>query len=282
MGKHPLAMRPTASSPSLLSRCYAAAVVLFLIGPILIGVVVAFSSGDRLEFPPPGLSLRWFKEALRTPQFMEGLWNSVIIAAGSAALATLAGTGAAIALNHYRFFGRSAVQALVMLPITLPGIVLGLGLLFMLRGYGLKPGLLAATFGHAMLSVPYVTAMVLAALANYDRSLERASLSLGVGPVRTFFRITLPLIRNGVIAGAVSAFLISLDNFSLSLFITKGDTLPLRLMQQLLFYADPSVAAISTLLLVGSLVLVVFVLPLVTWARDRSTDERAAIRTERR
>ena len=103
-----------------------------------------------------------------------------------------------------------------------------------------------------MLSVPYVTAMVLAALANYDRSLERASLSLGVGPVRTFFRITLPLIRTGVIAGAISAFLISLDNFSLSLFITKGDTLPLRLMQQLLFYADPSVAAMSTLLLVGS------------------------------
>jgi putative spermidine/putrescine transport system permease protein len=191
MGKHALAMRPTTASLSPLSRCYAAIVVLFLVGPILIGVVVAFSSGDRLEFPPPGLSLRWFKEALRTPQFMEGLWNSVIIAAGSAALATLAGTGAAIALNHYRFLGRSAVQALVMLPITLPGIVLGLGLLFMLRSYGLKPGLLAATFGHAMLSVPYVTAMVLAALANYDRSLERASLNLGVGPVRTFFRITL-------------------------------------------------------------------------------------------
>lgn len=282
MGKHALAMRPTAATLSPLSRCYAAIVVLFLVGPILIGVVVAFSSGERLEFPPPGLSLRWFKEALRTPQFMEGLWNSVIIAAGSAVLATLAGTGAAIALNHYRFFGRSAVQALVMLPITLPGIVLGLGLLFMLRGYGLKPGLLAATFGHAMLSVPYVTAMVLAALANYDRSLERASLNLGVGPVRTFFRITLPLIRNGVIAGAVSAFLISLDNFSLSLFITKGDTLPLRLMQQLLFYADPSVAAISTLLLVGSLVLAVFVLPLATWARGRTTDEPAAIRAERR
>ena len=133
MGEHAIAMRAAAATPSLPARCYAALVVLFLIGPILIGVVVAFSSGDRLEFPPPGLSLRWFREALRTPQFMEGLWNSVIIAAGSAALATLAGTGAAIALNHYRFFGRSAVQALVMLPITLPGIVLGLGLLFMLQ-----------------------------------------------------------------------------------------------------------------------------------------------------
>jgi len=244
------------------NRAFAFLVVAFLLAPIVIAVIVAFSSGDTLRFPVPGLSLQWFAIAVTKPQYIEGLWVSCVIGLGNAVLATTAGTGAALAIHRYRFPGRAAVQALVMLPIAMPGIVLGLGLLFTLAVYGMQPGLLAATLGHAVLGIPYVVAMVTAALANYDISLERASLNLGVGPVRTFFLVTLPMIRGGVIAGAVSAFLISFDNFSLSLFITKGDTLPLRLMQQLLAYADPSVAAISTLLVVASLAGMIFLLPL--------------------
>lgn len=255
------------ATPGLASRFFAALVILFLLGPIVIAGIVAFSSGDRLEFPVPGFSLRWFAVALSTPQYIEGLTVSTIIGLGNAALATIAGTGAAIAIHRYRFRGRSAIQALVMLPIAMPAIVLGLALLFTLVVYDMRPGLLAATLGHAVLGVPYVVAMVSAALSNHDGSLERASMNLGVGPVRTFFLITLPMIRGGVIAGAVSAFLISFDNFSLSLFITRGDTLPLRLMQQLLAYADPSVAAISTLLVFASLAGMVFLLPLALRAR---------------
>ncbi len=257
-----MATSRSSAQPGLASRFFAAFVVLFLMGPIIIAGIVAFSSGDRLEFPIPGFSLRWFLVALQTPQYIEGLTVSAIIGLGNALLATVAGTGAAIALHRYRFHGRSAVQALVMLPIAMPAIVLGLGLLFTLAVYDMRPGILAATLGHAVLGVPYVVAMVSAALANHDGSLERASMNLGVGPVGTFFRVTLPMIRGGVIAGAVSAFLISFDNFSLSLFITRGDTLPLRLMQQLLAYADPSVAAISTLLVFASLAGMAVLLPL--------------------
>ena len=257
-----MATSRSSAQPSLASRFFAAFVVLFLMGPIIIAGIVAFSSGDRLEFPIPGFSLRWFLVALQTPQYIEGLTVSAIIGLGNALLATIAGTGAAIALHRYRFLGRSAVQALVMLPIAMPAIVLGLGLLFTLAVYDMRPGILAATLGHAVLGVPYVVAMVSAALANHDGSLERASMNLGVGPVGTFFRVTLPMIRGGVIAGAVSAFLISFDYFSVSLFITRGDTLPLRLMQQLLAYADPSVAAISTLLVFASLAGMAVLLPL--------------------
>ncbi len=257
-----MAISRSSAPPGLGSRFFAAFVVLFLMGPIIIAGIVAFSSGDRLEFPIPGFSLRWFVVAMQTPQYIEGLTVSVIIGLGNALLATIAGTGAAIALHRYRFRGRSAVQALVMLPIAMPAIVLGLGLLFTLAVYDMRPGILAATLGHAVLGVPYVVAMVSAALANHDGSLERASMNLGVGPVGTFFRVTLPMIRGGVIAGAVSAFLISFDNFSLSLFITRGDPLPLRLMQQLLAYADPSVAAISTLLVFASLAGMAVLLPL--------------------
>lgn len=261
--------QPDFDSPRPTAVGYAALVILFLLLPILLGAVVSFSSGDRLEFPPPGFSLRWFQEAWRNVQFVDGLWNSLIIAVCSAALATFAGTGAAIALNHYRFKGHSFVQLVVMLPVSLPGIVLGLGLLFVLSIYGLRPGKVAAIFGHAAVSIPYVVAMVTAALSNYDRALERASLNLGVSPTRTFLRITLPLIRGGVIAGGISAFLISLDNVSLSLFITRGDTLPLRLMQQLLFYADPSIAAMAAILLALSLGLFLVTLPVMMLRRSR-------------
>lgn len=261
--------RTSVASPQLAAHVWAVLVVSFLSLPILLATVVAFSSGDRLEFPVPGLSLRWFYEASRNPQFLEGLLNSLIVAVGSSALATVAGTGAAIALNHYKFAGRSIVQVGVMLPVSLPAIVLGLGMLFVLPVYGLRSGLFAATLGHATIGIPYVVATVAASLSNYDRALERASADLGVGPILTFCWITFPLIKGGVVAGAISAFLISLDNVSLSLFLTRGNTLPLRLMQQLLFYADPSIAAVSTIVLAVSLVMLVLVLPVVILRRAR-------------
>jgi putative spermidine/putrescine transport system permease protein len=242
-------------------RLFGSIVVCFLLLPIAIAVVMAFSSGERLQFPPAGYSLRWFRAVLESTPLMEGLRLSLIIAVVSAALATVTGTAAAIALNHYRFSGRVAVQAFLMLPLALPAIVLGLGMLFSLPAFGLKVGPVPAILGHAVLSIPYVVAMVLASLTSFDRSLERASLNLGVGPVQTFFRITLPHIRIGVLAGAIAAFLLSLDNISLSIFVTRNDTLPLRLMQHMLSYADPSIAAMSTMLLVASLGLLLFLLP---------------------
>jgi putative spermidine/putrescine transport system permease protein len=242
-------------------RLFGAVVICFLLLPIAIAVVMAFSSGERLQFPPAGYSLRWFRAVLESSLLMDGLRLSLIIAVASTALATIAGTAAAIALNHYRFSGRVAVQAFLMLPLALPAIVLGLGMLFSLPLFHLRVGAVAAILGHAVLGLPYVVAMVLASLANFDRSLERASLNLGVGPAQTFLRITFPHIRVGVLAGAIATFLLSLDNISLSIFVTRNDTLPLRLMQHMLSYADPSIAAMSTMLLIVSLGLLLFLLP---------------------
>jgi putative spermidine/putrescine transport system permease protein len=250
-------------------RLYGALVVAFLLFPIAIAVVIAFSSGERLTFPPAAFSLRWFRAVLQSSLLMEGLRTSLMIAVASTALATVAGTTAAIALNHHRFSGRAVVQAFLMLPLALPAIVLGLGMLFSLPLFGLEVGPVAAILGHAVLGIPYVIAMVLASLANFDRSLERASLNLGVGPFQTFFRITLSHIRVGVVAGGIAAFLLSLDNISLSIFVTRNDTLPLRLMQHMLSYTDPSVAAMSTMLLIGSFGLLLFFLPFAPGRRPR-------------
>jgi putative spermidine/putrescine transport system permease protein len=242
-------------------------VVVFLLLPIAVAAAVAFNGGERPDFPPVQLDLRWFASVLHSDLLMDGLGKSLIIAVASTVLSTIAGSAAAIAIDHYRFAGRTLIQAFLMLPVALPAIVLGLGMLFSLPMLGLNVGLVAATLGHAVLGIPYVIAMVLASLGNFDRSLERASLNLGVGPARTFFRITLPHIRPGVIAGAIASFLLSMDNISLSLFTTRNDTLPLRLMQHMLSYTDPSVAAMSVMLLLISLALLLVLLPFIVRGR---------------
>lgn len=239
---------------TVLLALYATGVVLFLLAPLLVTVLLSFTSGKTLDFPPPGFSLQWFDAALANRMFVSGARQSFLIALGVAILSAVAGTGAAVALNHYRVRYAGAVRAFVMLPLALPGIVLGLGILFVLRDYGMQPGFWATLLGHCVIGIPYVTYMVLASFANYDMALEQASLSLGASRTRTFLRITLPLISPGIVAGAFVAFIMSFDNFSLSLFITKSDTLPLRLMQHIQFYLDPSVAAVATLLVAISLV----------------------------
>jgi putative spermidine/putrescine transport system permease protein len=235
---------------------YSGLVAAFLLAPLAAAVLMSFSSGDKLELPLPGLSLRWYAAAARTEQFISGLWLSTVIAGFTAIFSAIAGTTAAIAINHYRFRGRGSIQGFLMLPLAMPWVVIGLGILFTLPFYGMHPGAVAAIFGHSAIGIPYVVYLVLATLSNYDLSLEHASLNLGAGRWQTFRNITLPLIAPGVMAGTISAFLVSFDNVSISLFITRNDTLPLRLMQYIQFYANPSVAAVSSFLVALSLVAV--------------------------
>ncbi len=241
-----------------LLEAYVLALTVFLLLPLVMAVVLSFSDSYRLEFPPPGYSLRWYEMALSNTQFTTAFWNSFRTAFFVAVLAGIAGTAAAIALNHYRFFGRAWVQLLIVMPLAVPGIVVGLGQLFSLRYLGLAPGQTASTLAHGILGVPYVTFMVLASLSNYDITLEHASANLGAGRWRTFWSITFPHVRPGVIAGCVFAFLISFDQISLSLFVSRGDLLPLRLLQYIQYSNDPSVAAVSALLVVLALVVLVF------------------------
>ena len=249
---------------------YGLAVTIFIVLPIALPVAVAFTSSDNLAFPPQGLSLRWFAAALDNPQFMTGLRLSFFIALGSTIMATVTGVCAAMAVARYLFRGRVAVQAIMLLPLSLPAIVLGLGLLFVLPLFGMRNGMVATMLGHALLGLPYVFSMALAAFSNYDRALERASLNLGAGATRTFLFVTLPLIRGGVLAGGLAAFLLSFDNISLSLFLSNNDTLPLRMMQQMQSYADPGVAALATMLLTLSLAALLIIVPAVSRSGSNS------------
>lgn len=233
--------------------CYVFIVSAFLLAPIVIAVILSFSSIEQLTFPPPGFSLRWYEAAWANEKFFSGFAVSVTIAAISSALAGVAGTLAAVALNNFRFAGRAAMRSLLVMPLVVPTVVIGLGLLQGFARVDVGPGVLAASLGHAVIGIPYVTYLVLASMSNYDLRLDDASISLGASRMMTFFRVTLPLIRPGVIAGVAFAFLMSFDQVSLSLFLTRGDPLPLRLMQHIQYNADPSVGAVSTVLLIVSL-----------------------------
>lgn len=248
------AVEPKSTSRSLLGL-YVACVVIFLMAPILLPMAISFSSEAKIEFPPPGFSFQWYEHAISNEAFQRGLAKSLLIALLCTAISAIAGTAAAIAINHYQFRGRSAVQATLMIPLALPHLVIGLGILFVLPTYGMGQGVIATVFAHCTMGIPYVAYLVLSSLANYDLNLEQASLNLGASRARTFFKITLPLISPGITAGSVLAFLMSFDNVSLSLFTAGGDTLPLRLMQHIQHQADPTVAAVSSFLVVAALII---------------------------
>jgi putative spermidine/putrescine transport system permease protein len=258
------------SAGRLLLGAHVVLVLLFLMGPLLVAVAVAFNAGERIEFPPQGLSTRWFAEAAGNELFRTAILRSAAIAALAALLSAVAGTAAALALHRGRLPGRSFAQGFVMLPLALPGIVLGLAQLPAMVGLGLRPGFAATVLGHAVIGVPYCTHLVLASLTHYDRDWDRASSALGAGPIRTLLEVTLPNVAPGVAAGAICTFLLSFDNVSLSLFLARGDTLPLRLMQAIQFNATPVVAAVSVFL--------VFVSALAVALLSRALRGRGAVR----
>jgi ABC-type spermidine/putrescine transport system permease subunit II len=233
------------------------AICIFLTAPMIVAVAVSFSDANTISFPPPGWSLKWYSAAFGNSAFLEGFALSIIIALSASFISTTLGTAAAIAINHHDFRGRNFVKSFVFLPLVLPAIVLGIALLFALPALHIRIGAIPTIIGHCVIGVPYVTYLVLASLANYDLALERASATLGANRLQTFRWVTWPLIRDGIAVGAIFSFLTSFDNVALSLFLSRGDTLPLRLMQHIQFVADPSIAAVSTALVVLSFLLMI-------------------------
>lgn len=243
-------------SPFLLSATVVG-VCVFVLAPTVLAVLASFGSADQIVFPPPGWSLKWYVAAFENETILRSIWLSGGIAVAVTMISTIAGTAAAIAINHHNFAGRSLAKSTLMLPLTLPAIVLGLAILFALPSLGLKNGPVATAIGHCIICVPYAAYLVLASLSNYDLTLERASATLGANRLQTFCWVTWPLIKDGIVVSAIFCFLLSFDNVAISLFLSRGDTLPLRLMQHIQSSADPSVAAISTALVMFSVVLMV-------------------------
>jgi putative spermidine/putrescine transport system permease protein len=243
----------------LLWRALNIALVAFLLLPIVMVVLFAFNPANYIVFPPTGFTFRWFGKFFASREFMAGLWLSFWVAAATVAVSSVLGVAAALALVRGKLPFSGFLASLFLSPLMIPAILTGLAIFqfYVLLDVGRTTwGLL---MGHVVITIPYVVRTTIAVLHNFDRSLEEAARNLGASPLRTFREVTLPLIRPGVIAGGIFAFIISFDQFPLSLFlVTPGrETLPIQLFNYLKYDFDPTVAAASTISILISVAVVV-------------------------
>jgi putative spermidine/putrescine transport system permease protein len=226
-------------------------VLFYLVFPIFVIVPVSFSSGSYLSFPPPGWSLRWYQNFFGSGEWQGAAWLSIWVGISVTALSCLLGTPAAFGLVRGRFRGKRLINAFVLSPIIVPGIIVAIGIYFVYARLGLIGHPFGLVLAHTCLAVPFVVINVSASLYGFDERLEQAALSLGATPWRCFWQVTFPLIRPGIMAGAVFAFITSFDELLVALFVsgTTAMTLPRLMWQEIREDIDPTIAAASTLLL---------------------------------
>jgi putative spermidine/putrescine transport system permease protein len=222
---------------------------LYLLAPLAIVLIISFSSASFLQFPPPGLSLRWYQNLFGDPAWVQSIWISVQVLLPTAALATGLGTAAAYALVRGNVPGGAFITACLMLPIIVPGIITGAALFGVYRGLGLNGTITGLIIGHVVLTMPYVVATVTSALRTLDPRLEDAAFTLGAPPWATFRRVTLPLILPAVLSSLLFAMVVSFDELIVSLFVSTARVRPVavQMWSNLRGDFDPTIAAIATL-----------------------------------
>ena len=227
-------------------------ILAFLALPIVVVMVVSFSSATYLTFPPPAFGLRWYHAYFASDDWLRSTWLSLWVAASVVVLATLLGTLAALGIARLPKALRVLASALILSPLIVPVIVVAIGIYYAFSRYGLVGTPIAMVLAHTCLALPFVVTSVSASLAGIDPRLEQAALSLGATPAGTFRQVTLPLIRPGVVVGALFAFITSFDELVVSLFLSGSGavTLPRRMWDDLRFTIDPTIAAVSTLTIV--------------------------------
>jgi putative spermidine/putrescine transport system permease protein len=245
-----------------LGLLYVGAVYVFLLLPIAIIVLMSLNAGEFMTFPPQGLSLRWFGALFANEAFMRAIRTSLMLAAIATLVSSVIGIAGALYVVRHAQRLREPLRMLLMMPLMLPEILTAIALLFFLYATGIGTRtMFGLVVGHVLVTLPYVFTNVASALYNQDASLEQAARSLGASPWRAFVRVTLPLIKPGIITGALFAFVISFDLFNMSLLL-KGigmTTLPLQLFDYLRWDFDPTAAAVSTVSILLTLAVVLWV-----------------------
>jgi putative spermidine/putrescine transport system permease protein len=233
--------------------------------PLLLTVSMSFDGRDYLgPFPPPELSTHWYAKFFSDPYLLKGLKTSLQLAAVTALAATALGLSAAVALDRLPRRFAQPLMAMFLSPLIVPGVVVGFALLIFFARAGIDNTFLRLLGGHVLITFPYAIRTVLAALAGIPRSLPEAAQSLGASPAKAFWTVTLPLARTGVAAGAIFAFVFSLDDVAVSIFLSDPDryTLPVALVSMLHANFDLTIAAVAVLLMGASIALML----LLDWA----------------
>lgn len=233
-------------------RLYAVLVMLFLAAPLAMVIVLSFSANDYIAFPPDGFSLRWYRETLGDPRTIDAIVVSLKVAFAATVVGILVGLPTAVVLVRHRLPGRRPLLALSLGPLILPEVMIALALLFFIATTMRMPSnLFWLIVGHSVIVLPFAVQFLSSALAKLNPELEAAARTLGASPLRTFWRVTLPGMRSGLVSAALLSFIFSFDNVTISLFLNAPgiSTLPVRLYEHATYSADLSLAAISAVLI---------------------------------
>ena len=252
-------MIPDSRTARVLGYLLVGGICAFLVAPILLALPTAFTAGELLVFPPRGFSLRWFERFLTSPRWMDALRHSVIAALLTVSIAVPIGVLASYALVRSKSRFKAWFYSFFLTPIIVPQIVIALGLYYALAPFGLLGRIWVVSLGHVVLALPLVIITVSANLRNAYVNIERAAQTLGAHPVRVFTTIVLPLIRPGILVAALFAFLTSFDDLLVALFLAgvRSATLPKRMWESARFEVDPTLSAVSVLLIIVATTLLV-------------------------
>ena len=230
-------------------------VLVYLIFPIFVIVPISFSSAKYLTFPPPGFSLQWWTDYLSRRDWTSSTLLSFQVATLTTLLATAHGTAASFTLVRVRFRAKTLVYSLILSPMIVPPIITAIALYFFFSQLRVIGNWMTLVLGHTVIAIPLVVVLVSAALKGFDETLEHAAMSLGAGRLRTFTRVTFPLIRPGILTAALFAFLSSFDELLIAIFLsgTRAVTLPKRMWDGVRFEINPTISVVATILITLSL-----------------------------
>ena len=225
-----------------------------LVAPSAVVLIVSFTSGFSLKFPPPGWSLRWYVELWNAWQLQFAAKNSFVVAAWATGLSIVLGVAAALPIARSKTLTAKLLDSVFMSPLVLPALAFGLAALMFFSLVGLSVSKFTLIVGHTVVCVPFVVRNTVASLAQLDPALLECSASLGADRFTTFRKVTLPLIRPGILAGGFIAFMSSFDNVPVSLFLRDAatDMLPIRMWQDLEGRLDVTIASLSGVLIVAT------------------------------
>jgi len=270
---------PHAGLVKALLGTWAVLVYVFLFAPIVLLVLFSFNANKYGTFPFTGWTTHWYSEVFGNYQIKDALTTSLKVAAEVTVVSTIVGTAAAFPLVRSRLPFRSGITVAMTLPIMLPGLLIGVSLLILMTSFfHIQLSVQTAVIGQAVYTTPFVLLLVAARLQGFDTSLERAASDLGANTFNRLRYVVLPLIMPAVLAGAVMAFTLSLDEFIITLFLIGAhNTLPIYIYTQVKFGITPEVNALASLLLAGSLMLIAIAFLLPTVLRR----SRSAVRARR-
>jgi putative spermidine/putrescine transport system permease protein len=246
-----------AGSRHILLKALVLVILLFILSPLVVVIVSSFGEAAFLYFPPSSYSFKWYREILELDGLGEALRTSLVISGVATPVSVILGTTSALALARYEFIGKGVLIGVLLSPLVVPAIVIGIAMLQFFKTIDLISSTQAMMVAHIAITLPYMVRTVVASLEMEDRSVLEAATMLGANMFQSFIYVTLPTIRSSIFSGAIFVFIISFDNYAISLFMSDAltTTLPIKMLEYIESRTDPTVAALSSLLIVLSALL---------------------------